>query len=152
MSTIPAAIDALVDVCRAALPDARVDDGPTVEPYERDEDGTTTGVSVGWDADSPAVDADLDREQSDGMGTDMEIYRIYSSMFVSHGDAATPPLRVACFANYEAIKAHLRARHPLVPGVLVARMAVVDFEIGPIEGGWEGRLRFAVEVTAFDRS
>lgn len=151
MTTIPAGVDALVDVCRVALPDARVDDGPTVEPYERDVDGVTVGVSVGWDSDGPAVQADLDREQSDGVGSDVETYRIYSTMFVAHGDAETRSLRVAIFGYYEAIKAALRARHPLVPGVLWSRMLVVDFEVRPIEGGWEARLRFVVEVAAFDR-
>lgn len=148
---IPDAVDAFVDVCRAALPDARVDDGPTVEPYERDADGSTTGVSVAWDADGPAVDVDLDREQSDGMGSDYVTFRVYSTLFKSHGDAETRSLRVGAFEDYEAIKKTLRARHPLVPGVLVARMMTVDYEVRPIEGGWDGRLRFAVEVTAFDR-
>jgi hypothetical protein len=58
---------------------------------------------------------------------------------------------VAAFEDYTALKAALRARHPLVPGVLIARMSVVDYEVRPVEGGWDGRLRFTVEVTAFDR-
>ncbi len=152
MSTIPAAVDALVDVCRAALPDARVDDGPTVDPYPRSDSGVTTGVSVGWDADGPAVTVDLDREQSDGMGSDMETYRIYSTLFKDHGDADTKPLRDWAFADYEAIRAKLREQHPLTPGVLRARMVTVDFDVRPIEGGWEARLRWAVEITAFDRN
>lgn len=151
MSTIPAAMEALVDVVRAALPGDRVDDGPTVNPYERDEDGVTAGVSVGWDENGSAVEADLDREQSDGLGTDRETYRIFSTLFVAWGNPETPPLREACFTRYEAIKAVLRARRPLAPNVLSARMLVVDFDVVPIEGGWEGQLRFAVEVTAYDR-
>jgi hypothetical protein len=151
MSTIPAAVEALVDLVRAALPDDRVDDGPTVNPYERDEAGVTAGVSVGWDENGPAVEADLDREQSDGMGTDRETYRIFSTLFVAWGNPETPPLREACFTRYEAIKAKLRERHPLAPNVLRARVLVVDFDVVPIEGGWEGQLRFAVEVTAYDR-
>lgn len=152
MTTMPAAVEALVDVCRAALPDDRVDDGWTTESYEQDSAGVTAGVSVGWDEDGPTIEADLDREQSDGMGSDLETYRIYSSLFVAYGDPQTPPLRAACFDRYEAIKKQLRERHPLVPGVLRARMFAVDYSVVPIEGGWEGRLRFAVEVTAFDRN
>lgn len=151
MTTIPAAVEALVAVCRTALPNDRVDDGWTVDPYEVDEDGVTAGVSVGWDENGPSIQADLDREQSDGMGSDLETYRIYSTLFVAWGNAETPPLRVACFERYEAIKAALRGLRPLVPGVLRARMLTVDYELSPIEGGWEGRLRWAVEVTAFDR-
>jgi len=152
MTTIPAAVDGLVAVCRTALPDARVDDGWDVGPYEEDTEGVTVGVTVGWDEDGPAVQVDLDREQSDGMGSDLETYRIYSSLFVSYGNEETRPLRLAIFGYYEAIKAALRAAHPLAPGVLRARMAVVDFEVRPIEGGWDARLRFVVEVSAFDRN
>lgn len=151
MTTIPAAVDALVDVCRAALPDARIDDGPVVDLYEEDADGVTTGVSVAWDADSPAIEATLDREQSDGMGTDYETYSILSTLFKAYGNAESKPLRDLAFTDYEAIKAALRARHPLVPGVIWARMSVVDYDVRPIENGWDGRLRFSVEVTAYDR-
>jgi len=151
VSTIPAAVDALVDVARAALPDARVDDGLTVFQYERSTEGVSTGVSIGWDENGPAVEAEIDREWSDGAGSDREIYRIYSSLFKSFGDIEAPPLREACFTDYEAIKAVLRDRRPLAPGVLVARMQFVDYEARAVEGGWEGRLRFTVQVTAFDR-
>lgn len=151
MTTIPAAVDALVDVCRVAIPNARVDDGPVVSPYEQEADGWTTGVSVGWDADGPAIEAALDREMSDGMGADVETYTILSTLFKSNGDEESPPLRVAAFNDYAAIKQALRDRHPLVPGVLRARMSVVDYEVRPVETGWDGRLRFAVEVSAFDR-
>jgi len=151
MTTIPAAIDKLVEVCTIALPHARVDDGPVVNPYEQTADGWTTGVSVGWDADGPAVEATLDREMSDGMGADVETYRILSTLFKFNGDETARPLRVAAFEDYTALKAALRNRHPLVPGVLTARMSVVDYEVRPVEGGWDGRLRFTVEVTAFDR-
>lgn len=151
MTTIPAAVDALVDVGRVALPDARVDDGWDVGPYEENTEGVTVGLTIGWDEDGPAVQADLDREMSDGMGTDVETYRISSALFVSWGNDETRPLRVATFGYYEAIKSALRARHPLVPGVLRARMSVVDYEVRPIEGGWDARLRFIVEVSAFDR-
>lgn len=151
MTTIPDAVEALVDVCRAALPNDRVDDGWTVEPYEIDTDGVTAGVSVGWDENGPSVQVDLDREPSDGMGSDLETYRIYSTLFVAWGNAETPPLRAACFDRYRAIKAALRARRPLVTGVLRARMLAVEYDVAPIEDGWEGRLRWAVEVTAFDR-
>lgn len=151
MSTIPAAVLELIDVCKVALPDARVDDGPTTEPYERDADGVTVGVTVGWDEDGPGVEADLDREMSDAVGTDRETYRIYCTLIVSYGDPESPPLRTAAFEYYEAIKAVLRQRHPLVPDVLRTRMMTVDYEVRPGEGGWEGRLRFAAEVTAFDR-
>jgi hypothetical protein len=151
MTTMPAAVDALVDVCRAALPDDRVDDGWTVDPYEVNADGVTAGVSVGWDESGPSIEADLDREQSDGMGSDLETYRIYSTLFVAWGNAETPPLRTECFNRYAAIKAELRSRRPLTPGVLRARVMAVDYELAPIENGWEGRLRWAVEVTAFDR-
>jgi hypothetical protein len=152
MTTIPEAVDALVDVCKAALPDARVDDGWDIGPYEESADGVTVGVTIGWDEDGPAVQAELDREQSDGMGSDLETYRIYSSMFVSWGNEETRPLRVMIFGYYEAIKAALRARHPLAPGVLQARMSFVDYEVRPIEGGWDARMRFTVEVMAFDRN
>jgi hypothetical protein len=151
MTTMPAAVDALVDVCRAALPDDRVDDGWTVDPYEVNADGVTAGVSVGWDESGPSIEADLDREQSDGMGSDLETYRIYSTLFVAWGNAEAPPLRTECFNRYAAIKAELRSRRPLTPGVLRARVMAVDYELAPIENGWEGRLRWAVEVTAFDR-
>jgi hypothetical protein len=151
MSTIPAAVDALVDVCRAALPGIRVDDEWTDEPFEEDAEGLTIGVSVAWDENGSAIEADLDREQSDGMGTDLETYRIYSNLFVAWGNAETPPLRALCFQKYEAIKATLRARRPFAPNVMRARMLVVEYNVVPIEGGWEGQLRFAVEVTAFDR-
>lgn len=151
MSTIPGAVEALVDVCKAALPDARVDDGPTTEPYERDTAGVTVGVTVGWDEDGPGVEADLDREQSDGLGTDRETYRIYSTLIVSYGNPETPPLRAVVFDYYEAIKGVLRRRRPLAPNVLQARAMTVDYEVRPGAGGWEGRLRFAVQVTAFDR-
>lgn len=152
MTTIPEAMDALVDVCTVALPHARVDDGPVVSLYEQDADGWTTGVSVGWDAEGPAVQAALDREMSDGMGADVETYTISSTLFKSNGDEESRPLRVAAFADYTAIKATLRARHPLVPGALYARMSVVDYEVSPVEGGWDGRLRFTVEIAAFDRA
>lgn len=151
MSTIPAAADALVDVCRAALPDAEVTDGPPTDLYQRGADGFATSACVCWDADGPAVDADLDREQSDGMGSDLETYRIYSSLFKFHGEMTTRALRVSAFADYAAVKAELRSRRPLAPGVMRARMVTVDYEVRPVEGGWEGRLRWAVEVEAFDR-
>lgn len=151
MTTMPAAVDRLVEIWTAALPDARVDDGPVASPYEMGTDGITTGLSVGWDADSPSIEATLDREQSDGAGTDLETYRVFSTMFKSWGNAETRPLRVAAFADYTLLKAALRAAHPLVQGVLRARMLVVDYEVRPVETGWDGRLRFAVEITAYDR-
>lgn len=151
MTTMPLAMLALVDVCAAALPDARIDDGPTADPYEQDADGWSTGVTVGWQEDGPGVEATLDREMSDGMGSDVETYTVYSTLFKSYGDETAPPLREAAFADYAAIKAKLRERHPLTPGVLQARVSVVDYEVRPVETGWDGRLRFAVQVTAFDR-
>lgn len=151
MTVIPDAILALVDVCAAALPDARVDDGPGVDLLEQDTAGITTGVTVAWQEDGPAVEASLDREMSDGMGADLEVFTIFSTLLKGFGNADPLPLRGLTFADYTAIKAKLRERHPIVPGVLQARMTVVDYEVRPNETGWDARLRFAVEVSAFDR-
>lgn len=148
MSTVPAALDALVDAFRAGLPDTRVDDGPNAAPFERSE-GMDLGVVVGWRREGPAVEMTIEREGA--AGDDRELYRVHCAIIAFYGETASRPLREIIYTTYDAAVAAVRAQHPLTRGVLRARVELGDYEARAVEGGTEASLEFAVEVDAFDR-
>lgn len=148
-TTVPAAVDRLCAIFTDALPDARVDDGPTAAPFERDRDGTDLGVVVGWRPSGPGIENDVDREGA--AGVDRELYRVWCTVIASNGETVTRPLRELVYATIAPMAAALRRHHPLVRGVLSARIEVGDYEARITQDGAEVQLLFAVEVDAFAR-
>lgn len=149
MSTVPASLDALVDIFGAAVPEARVDDGPTTLEPERGTDQIAVEIVVGWRPSGAAVENTVEREG--GAGDDRELYRVWCAIIVSFGETTTKPLRNKIYGVFGLLEQALRAHHPLSPGVLRARMELGDYEPRLIEDGAEAMLQFAVEVDAFVR-
>lgn len=148
-TTIPAAVDALVDIFGAAVPDSRVDDGPTAQAPERGDDAIALEIVVGWRPSGAAVENTIEREG--GAGDDRELYRVWCAIIVSYGQTTTKPLRDKIFDVYKQLETALRAHHPIARGVLQARMELGDYEPRVIQDGAEAMLGFAVEVDAFAR-
>jgi hypothetical protein len=149
MTTIPAVLERLVTIFGTALPDARIDDGPTASPFEADPDGTDFGVVVGWQDDGPGVQNDITREG--GAADNRETYQVNCQISASSGDSNTLALRARVFDALKALQKQLRVEHPISPGVLSAWIHVVDYDPHHITDGVEAVLTFAVLVDAFDR-
>lgn len=149
MSTVPASVDALVDIFGAAVPEARVDDGPTTLEPERGTDQISVDITVGWRPTGAAVENTVEREG--GAGDDREQYRVWCAIIVSFGETTTKPLRDRIYGLFALLEGALRAHHPIAPGVMRARMELGDYEPRLIQDGAEAMLQFAVEVDAFDR-
>jgi hypothetical protein len=127
VSTIPAALDALVSVARAALPDVDVFDGQPAEWLPADF------VVIGWTMERIAVTADLTRESA---GTDdREGYDIACYLNAFSGGTTMKQVRDRVFAMYAALTAELRRDQTLGGIVMRARPTLVDYDQVQVDGG-----------------
>lgn len=148
MSTIPAAIDALVVAAKAAMPDVQVVDGQPVE------DLADEVVVVGWQMERLSVSATYLRQ--DAGTSDRETYEISGLVSVVSGDTATKPVRDRAFALYDLLVAELRRDQSLGGVCMRARPFVVAYDQVQTEGdeaagGASATVAWAVEIDAFDR-
>lgn len=121
MSTIPAAIDALLAVFGTALPDVQVIDGDPVVDLEPDY------VVVGYSADRGSVDAEASRASLDSLD-ETETYEVSVLISSERGDEEMKPVRDRCFEIRRAMRTAL-AEDPTLGGlVLSARIIVVNFD------------------------
>jgi hypothetical protein len=148
MSTVPAALEALIAATQAALPDVQVHDGQPVGDLADDL------VVIGWSAERPSVSVDLSRESA-GVD-DREAYDIACLLSSFSGETVTKPVRDRVFALYDTLVAELRRDQSLGETVMRARPRVVDFDQVQIDGGEESAsgasatITFVVTCDAFD--
>lgn len=147
MDVIFDAYDQLIEVCRVAVPDGRIDDGMPVE-WPEEQDGMQVGVIVGWSPEGDApITASVERE---GLaGDDRLTYRIRCSLYASYGDDDLKPVRDTCRARFNAVAEQLRVSHPLAKGVLRAWVEFTDFAQAQTADGASTALQFTVAVDAF---
>jgi hypothetical protein len=146
VSTIPAALDAMLAAFRAALPGVQVLDGPDVADWEDEL------VIVGWSEQLPSVAVDLAR-QSAGVD-DRETYDVACHISVVSGDTVLRPPRLRAFELFDSLVAELRRDQTLGGVVMRARPAVVDLDQVQLEGeetagGASVALTFVVSCDAF---
>lgn len=148
MSTIPAALDALVANISAAMPDVQVLDG---QPAEDLQDQV---VVVGWTMERVSVAADLSRESA-GVD-DREQYDIACYLNVVDGTTVSKTVRDRVFALYDTLVAELRRDQTLGGVVMRARPRLVDYDQVQVDGGENfaggvsGTITFVVSCDAFD--
>lgn len=145
-TTIPAAIDALVALWSAAFADqddVSVNDGPVIGG-----DGTYKRVSVGWDGNEGAAQAETSPEGLGG-SPDRETYTIFCSATASVGDSGAQLARNAVFGLFSTCTAALGADRTLGGLVLRAMPASVAYHQVASPSGRQAILAFGISVTAF---
>lgn len=149
MSTIPAALDALVAGFTAALPDVQVIDGQPVV------DLADEVVVVGWQMERLGVTANFARQ--DAGTTDRETYDVAGLVSVVSGDTTTKPVRDRAFEIYADMVAELRRDQSLGGVCMRARPFVVAVDQVQTEGdesmgGASVTIAWVIAVDAFDPS
>lgn len=116
MSTIPDAVDALVEFVQLVLPDLQIPDtGPEGWP---DQDM----VVIGWRFDQPGVTVDTTQE---GLrGDDRERFDIWCHIYCVGGDLKIKPIRQRAFDYYTTVASKLKQSPTLGGVVLRARPSV----------------------------
>jgi hypothetical protein len=149
VSTIPAALDALVANFTAALPGVQVLDGQPVV------DLADEVVVVGWQMERLSVTATFARQ--DAGTTDRETYDVAGLVSVVSGDTATKPVRDRAFEIYADLVAELRRDQTLGGVCMRARPLVVAVDQVQAEGdesmgGASVTIAWVVSIDAFDPS
>lgn len=150
MSTIPAALDALVAAAERAWPDVQVlDGGPTTDV--RDD-----VIAIGYSGSPTEADvrSTLAREQLD-MQPDLESYDVVCMASAWRGDArrdGKPDSRTTRRRAFELLAGIRRelARDPRLGGVvMMSRLSTLDVVADQTNAGPVCTLRFAVHIDAF---
>lgn len=150
MSTIPAALDALVALAVRAWPDVQViDGGPTVN-VQKDV------IEIGYSGSTsePDVRSTLTREQLD-MEPDMERYDVMCMVSAWRGDAhrAGKPdahtTRTRAFELLGGIRTELGRDSRLGGTVMMARLSTLDVIAEQTPDGPVCTVRFQVHIDAF---
>lgn len=127
MSSIPAAVDKLVELFAAAL-SIEVSDGPPIVEFEQD------GLSVGWMPDQLSVQM---REKDSSLNDRGESYDIKSFLWARTGDEEVKPVRDRIFGYLKTIRTTLKENKDLGGAVTRATVQLVDFDQGQTsEGAW----------------
>lgn len=150
MSTIPAAINALVALAERAWPDVQVLDGGPTTNVEKDV------IEIGYSGETgmPDVRSTLTREQLD-MQPDLEQYDILCMASAWRGDArrdGKPDARTTrerAFELVAGIRAELAQDSRLDGTVMMARMTTLDMAADQTPDGPVCTVRFVVHVDAF---
>lgn len=150
MSTIPAALDALVVAAERAWPDVQVlDGGPTTRV-----DNDVIAIGYSGTVNEPDVRSTLAREQLD-MEPDLERYDVMCMASAWRGDAhrAGKPDAKTCrdraFQLLGGIRDEL-IRDPRLAGtVAMARMTTLDVILDQTPDGPVCTIRFVVHIDAF---
>lgn len=141
MSSIPAAVDALIAVVRARLPALQVLDGAPVEELDKDT------IVIGWASDRAAVTAVTERE---GLSPDdLETYQIVNLISCTQGDTDIKTLRDRAFGYYTTIASELRRDPKLGGAVMSAQPAVAEVDQVQTEDGSSVDITFTIECEAY---
>lgn len=150
MSTIPAALDALVALAVRAWPDVMVlDGGPTV-----DVDKDVIAIGYSGSSSEPDVRNTLAREQLD-MEPDLERYDVMCMASAWRGDAHrggkpdAQTVRRRAFELLAGIRAELADDSRLGGTVMMARMSTVDVVADQTPAGPVCTIRFQIHIDAF---
>jgi hypothetical protein len=151
MSTIPAALDALVALAQSAWPDVQVlDGGPTVQI---EDDVICIGYS--GSTEDPDVRSTLAREQLD-MQPDLERYDVMCMVSAWRGDAhdaddqpAARSTRTRAFELLAGLRAGLAEDSRLGGAVMMARMSTLDMIADQTPAGPVCTIRCVVHIDAF---
>lgn len=150
MSTIPAALNALVALAERAWPDVQVlDGGPTVEV--RDD---VIAIGYSGEAGTPDVRSTLTREQLE-MQPDLERYDVMCLLSAWRGDAhrdGKPDARTVRERAFELLAGFRdeMARDSRLGGtVMMARLSTVDMVADQTQAGPVCTIRVVVHVDAF---
>lgn len=150
MSTIPAALDALVALAERAWPDVQVlDGGPTVEVRN-----DVIAIGYSGSATEPDVRSTLAREQLD-MQPDLERYDVMCMVSAWRGDAhrsGRPDARTVrerAFELLAGVRDELARDSRLGGTVMLARMSTLDVVADQTKAGPVCTIRFVVHVDAF---
>lgn len=150
MSTIPAAIDALVAAAERAWPKVQVlDGGPTTDV--RDDT-----IAIGYSGSSEDVDvrSTVTQEQLE-MQPDLERYDVMCMVSAWRGSAhrdGRPDAKSTRDHAFELLRGigHELARDPQLGGAVgLARMATVDVMADQTQAGPVCTIRFVVSIAAF---
>lgn len=154
MSTIPAALDALVAAAVRAWPDVQVLDGGPTTQINADV------ISIGYSGtpNEPDVRNTLTQEQLD-MQPDLERYDVMGVATSWRGDAYDADgkpdartTRLRAFELLDGLRAEL-ARDPRLGGtVMRARMSTVDMIADQTVDGPVCSVRFVVHIDAFSEA
>ncbi len=150
MSTIPAALLALVALAERAWPDVQVLDGGPTTNVEPDV------IEIGYSGSSsePDVRSTLSREQLD-MQPDLERYDVMCMVSAWRGDAhrgGRPDARTTrerAFELLAGIRAELAKDSRLGNTVMMARMSTLDMIADQTKEGPVCTVRFVVHIDAF---
>lgn len=150
MSTIPAALDALVALAERAWPDVQVlDGGPTVQVR-----ADVIAVGYSGSATEPDVRSTLTREQLD-MEPDLERYDVLCMASAWRGSAHrdgkpdSRTVRQRAFELLAGLRAELARDSRLGGTVMTARMTTLDMVADQTPDGPVCTIRFVVHVDAF---
>lgn len=150
MSTIPAALDALVAAAVRAWPEVQVlDGGPTTEV-------STDVIAIGYSGSTtePDVRSTLTREQLD-MQPDLERYDVMCMASAWRGDAhrdGRPDAQTVRRRAFELLEGFRRelAEDPRLGGtVMMARLSALDMVADQTGDGPVCTVRFIVHIDAF---
>ncbi|WP_433520142.1 hypothetical protein ACQP2T_63420 (plasmid) [Nonomuraea sp. CA-143628] len=150
MSTIPAALDALVALAERAHPDVQVlDGGPTVEV--RDD-----VIAIGYSGSPSEADvrSTLSREQLD-MEPDLERYDVMCMASAWRGDAHrggkpdSQTVRARAFELLAGLRNELADDSRLGGTVMMARLSTLDVVADQTNAGPVCTIRFVVHIDAF---
>lgn len=142
MTTIPAALDALVGLVGRTQPDVLVSDGPWLARPDRPD-----VIAVGWTpTEGEAVEmVDVDA----GLETSRETYDIICLASSWSGDTAMGARRARVDGMVEQVRARLVADPTLGGAVARARLATVSLGQYQTASGAEAAVEFTVRVDAF---
>ncbi|HEY9375039.1 hypothetical protein [Streptomyces sp.] len=150
MSTIPAALDALVALAERAHPDVQVlDGGPTIEV--RDD-----VIAIGYSGSTaePDVRSTLTRDQLD-MEPDHEAYDVMCMASAWRGDAHrggkpdSHTVRARAFELLAGLRDELARDSRLGGTVMMARLSTLDVVLDQTKSGPVCTVRFQVHIDAF---
>lgn len=150
MSTIPAALDALVALAKRAWPDVMViDGGPTV-----DVDPDVIAIGYSGSPSEPDVRNTLAREQLD-MEPDRESYDVMCMASAWRGDAHrdgkpdSRTVREKALQLLAGLRDELARDSRLGGTVMMARMSTLDMMTDQTSKGPVCTIRFAIHIDAF---
>jgi hypothetical protein len=150
VSTIPAALNALVALAERAWPDVQVLDGGPTNHVQRDV------IEIGYSGspNEPDVRSTLTREQLD-MQPDLERYDVMCLVSAWRGDTrrdGRPDARTTrerAFELLAGIRSELGKDSRLGDTVMMARMSTLDMIADQTSDGPVCTIRFVVHIDAF---
>lgn len=146
VSTIPACLDALIALAKAACPDADVFDGdPPVEGDVKDD-----LVAIGWTGQPDEVAIEASGKAAKVSGPDAESYDVQNVIECWAGaETDAKPVRDTAFAMLNAISSQLKLDVRLGGVVAWAQISVARVTQAQTDQGAVCQVQFTVHVEAF---